>query len=118
MWIMTNTGFLSCVQNRNKPEQLLVRARAEGEIESIFPGADVFTDPNADYHFRAYICKEAVAKKIAEQILGIDYDNFKNSVRDHDLHHAYSGCWSVMHAYQRDMLDTEFSGPWGGMNIE
>lgn len=100
MWICTNQAFLSCVAHRNDPTKLLVRARMKGHIEAVFPDAEVFTDPEADYFYRAEILKPVVANVIANQISDIDYDNFKNSVSDDDLHGAYEDFWYVMHRLQ------------------
>ena len=49
MWIQLNNAFLSIVENRKKTTELLVRARVRGDIEKVFPEADVFEDNNADY---------------------------------------------------------------------
>lgn len=52
MWIMLNNAFLSIVENRNNKDELLVRARIEGDIERVFPEADSFQDEQADYKYR------------------------------------------------------------------
>ena len=44
MWIQFNNAFLSIVENRDNKLELLVRARIKGDIEKIFPEADVFED--------------------------------------------------------------------------
>ena len=55
MWIQFNNAFLSIVENRDNKLELLVRARIKGDIEKIFPEADVFEDDSADYKYRAFI---------------------------------------------------------------
>ena len=55
MWIQFNNAFLSIVENRGNKLELLVRARIKGDIEKIFPEADVFADDSADYKYRAFI---------------------------------------------------------------
>lgn len=102
MWIMTNTGFLSIVAHRHLPDDLLVRARRAGEIESIFPNANISRTPDADYLFRAVISRLEVAEVMAQRIQSIDYDNFKDSVYDRKLHDAYFDTWSVMQRYQTE----------------
>ena len=47
MWIQFNNAFLSIVENRNNKLELLVRARVKGDIEKIFPDADVFEDDSS-----------------------------------------------------------------------
>ena len=54
MWVVLNNAFFSIVQNENNEEELLVRARVKGDIEKIFPKANVFEDNYADYKYRAF----------------------------------------------------------------
>lgn len=100
MWICLNNSFLSVVQNRDDPSILLVRARVAGHIERVFPDAKVFTDPKADYLYRANIKRQVVAKTVAASIEKINYDNFKDSVEDDPLHVAYLKVWSTMEKLQ------------------
>ena len=96
MWICDNEGFLSIVKNRNDDETLLVRARTEKHLLSIFPYCELFTDAHADYPYRAYIDRNEVAEVIAMRLMQIDYDNFKGSVKDARLQGAYGGIWRMM----------------------
>jgi hypothetical protein len=96
MWLMFNNSFVSIVDKATKSGCLMVRARREGDIENIFPGASVQKTPGNDYLFRAEIDRGEIAKRIAEQVMGTEYDNFKDSVRDHKLHAAYNRVWNVM----------------------
>ncbi len=98
MWIFLNNAFLSIVAHRDKPDLLLVRARAEGDIERTFPDAE--TCPVADYRYRAELPRQEVATAIAERVSGIDYDNFKGSVQETDRHDAYLHVWSAMFSFQ------------------
>ena len=100
MWICLNNAFLSVVQDRDDPETLLVRARVAGHIQQVFPEAKVFTDPKADYLYRAFIGRKAVAQAVAATVENIDYDNFKDSVDDDQLHVAYMKVWSTMEKLQ------------------
>lgn len=100
MWICLNNAFLSIVAHRDQPEMLLVRGRREGDIEAVFPDAEVSVTPRADYLCRAVIPREVVADVIATQAQGIPYDNFKASVRDGALHDAYLSMWGVMRRLQ------------------
>ena len=103
MWVVLNKSFLSIVKNRNNEKQLLVRARVNGDIEKVFKTADVFQDANADYKYRAYIEKEIVASAISEEIINIDYDNFKNSVskNDNERKNSYMNVWSALYKLQK-----------------
>ena len=104
MWIVLNKSFLSIVKNRNNNEELLVRSRVNGDIEKVFKDANVFEDLNADYRYRAYIKRSEVAKTISEELLNINYDNFKNSVSKDDKNrlNAYMNVWSSLHKMQTE----------------
>lgn len=95
MWVCMSDCFVSIVDDGNVEGCLVVRARRKGDIEVAFPGADVKTLKGRDYQFRAHIKREVIAAAVAKQINEISYDNFKNSVEDDDLHHAYSSFWNI-----------------------
>ena len=101
MWIYTPTSFLSIVDKGDPTgKTLLVRARRAGDIEKVFPDADVQVGGGTDYLYRAWIDREEVANAIAESVRSIRYNNFKNQVSDHARHDAYMNCWSSMSAIQ------------------
>ena len=101
MWIQFNNAFLSIVENRDNKLELLVRARVKGDIEKIFPEADVFEDDNADYKYRALISKAKVAARMMLKITEINYDNFKNSVKETKRKNAYSNVWVELRKLQK-----------------
>ena len=96
MWIMTPTSFLSVVHKDCAPDELLVRSRMKGHIEAVFPGAKVTESTRTDYLFRAVLPRSVVAKALADQAMGLTYDNYKNSVKNHAFHDALSAVWSIM----------------------
>ena len=96
MWVMMNDSFLSIVAHRGRPKFLLVRARRAEDITVIFPGARVIEGKGSDYEFRAVIKRRVVEDAIAGEVARIDYDNFKNSVREPARHDVYMSVWSVM----------------------
>ena len=101
MWIQFNNAFLSIVENRYNKLELLVRARVKGDIEKIFPEADVFEDDNADYKYRALISKAKVAARMMLKMTEINYDNFKNSVKETKRKNAYSNVWVELRKLQK-----------------
>ena len=103
MWIMLNNAFLSIVENRNNKDELLVRARIEGDIERVFPEADSFQDEQADYKYRAYVLRKEVEKVLALKVSEINYGNFKGSIspKDRSRHDAYLRVWSEMYKTQK-----------------
>lgn len=96
MWICLNDAFLSFVSKDCKPDELLVRARRPGDIEKVFTKAKVTEYDKSDYQFRAVVKIVEVKAAMAGEVDRIVYNNFKNSVRDHDLHNAYNAVWGVM----------------------
>ena len=89
-------AFLSIVALREQLGMRLVRARVAGDIERVFPGAVVEETPARDYRFRAAIPCADVAAALASRLDAIDYDNFKDSVRETDRHNTYLQVWSRM----------------------
>jgi hypothetical protein len=102
MWIFLSDAFLSVVDKGDSSgKTLLVRARRNGEIEQIFPEAQVVEGGGTDYKFRARIDRTAVAERVAESITNISYSNFKSSVDDSSRHDAYMRVWDAMYSYQK-----------------
>ena len=101
MWIQFNNAFLSIVENRSNKVELLVRARIKGDIEKIFPEANVFEDDCADYKYRAFITKAKVAARMMLKTTEINYDNFKNSVNEIARKNAYSNVWMELRKLQK-----------------
>ncbi|MDP8244753.1 MAG: hypothetical protein P9L94_11770 [Candidatus Hinthialibacter antarcticus] len=102
MWIFTSNAFLSIVVHKNDPSIRLVRGRCNGDIEAVFPDANVFEDVAADYRYRAVIPVDDVACVLAKHVLEMDYTNFKNSIPNekHDYHNACLQVWQTMHGLQ------------------
>lgn len=105
MWIFLNNAMLSVVVPRArsaaaKKDYLIVRARCRGDIERVFPQAHVVENPFRDYVFRAMLPRAEVANAVAQSVMEIDYQNFKDSVSENDRHDAYLECWDAMNALQ------------------
>lgn len=96
MWVCFSDCYLSIVAKDCAPDELLVRARRDGDIERVFPGARVSVSLNTDYRCRARIKRADVAAALAARVAAIDYGNFKDSTRDDALHSAYMGVWSSL----------------------
>jgi hypothetical protein len=102
VWIFLSDAMLSIVQKPGDAEAgtLTVRGRVKGDIERVFPDAKVVEGAGTDYRFRASIPREQVAKAMHDQVMALDYSNFKGAVKDRARHDAYLRCWSAMHALQ------------------
>jgi len=110
MWIFLNNSFLSIVDNMDDPtgETLLVRARFKGDLEAVFTDfssldlLEVEETPDADYRFRTRLPRHCVASAIAQDILNINYPNFKDSIPEGqpNRYTAYVQTWAVMSKVQ------------------
>lgn len=95
MWVCLSNAFLSIIQPDTNPDVLRVRARRKGDIERVFPDAKVTRTPGRDYLYRAHVSRAEVQEAMVSQVAAIDYPNFKNSVKNDELHHAYGRFWSL-----------------------
>lgn len=103
MWIYTDKGFYSIVEDRNDPKLLLVRARVAGDIERLWPKAKVQHTQDRDYAYRARISRTSVSATLALAIREIDYDNFKDRVVEKgegERAYWYGRIWSIMTCMQ------------------
>lgn len=101
MWIFLSNSFLSIVDKGDPSDStLLVRARNAGDIEAVFPHAEVIEGGGTDYGFRARIDREQVAQIMADQVRAVTYPNFKSTVRERERHDAYMGVWDAMYSFQ------------------
>ena len=103
MWIFLNDAFLSVVADKADPtgDRLLVRARRSGDIERVFPEAEVFRVAGSDYAHRAWVPRRQVAEALAARVEAIDYPNFKNTIQDTGYHDAAMQVWGAMHRLQQ-----------------
>jgi len=94
MWLCFNNAFVSIVADREDESKLLVRARKAKHLRNLLgPQAKITETPERDYRWRAYVPRSVVSQILAQQCEGISYNNFKDSVRDHELHTMYSRWW-------------------------
>jgi hypothetical protein len=101
MWLCFNDGFLSVVADKNNPASLLVRARRKQDLLNVCgKDVEVLKDAGTDYRWRTFVDRKAFSALVAARIDKIDYTNFKNSVKDHDLHGMYMDFWSRHYRYQ------------------
>ena len=61
---------------------------------------EVLKDAGTDYRWRTLVDRKALSALVAGRVEKVDYTNFKNSVKDHDLHEMYMEFWSRHHRYQ------------------
>ena len=97
MWIFTSKSFISVVQKPGDTDMLTVRARVKGDIEALFPDAKAEVNKGTDYKYRAKVPREVVAKAVLDQVMALNYSNFKNTVKEKKRHSAYMDVWSAMY---------------------
>jgi hypothetical protein len=99
MWIFTNQGFISVVK-KGPEDAFMVRARDKKHLTALFPSKKVIETRQADYRWRCIIGQTELTAFMTRLSTSIDYDNFKNSIQDHEYHSACSKVWGVMYGYQ------------------
>lgn len=100
MWICLNDAFVSAVQDEARPGGLKVRARRREHLVRLFPGHKVHRSLGTDYEWRVFVSRDEFAALLAGRAAGINYDNFKDSVEDDDLHDLYARFWALHLDYQ------------------
>lgn len=89
MWVVTNTGLISIVEDRMDSSMVYVRARRKSDLISFISDVDVPFDiihsPNNDYDYRVHMSKSILSKILAELPSKINYSNFKNSIPKEDI---------------------------------
>jgi len=106
MWLFSKNNFLSIVEDKDDPNRLLVRGRLRGDIEAMFPLAEVIEGVGSDYLFRAFVDRTAVVKAVADTVTNIDYTNFKSANNKSRQAHLM-GSWQVMRDVQGDRYPDE-----------
>ena len=101
MWVFTQDGFISAVDNGHVPGKLAVRARDKKSLELLaaITTQEITQSKNSDYPYRVYVTKDEFTSFMVSHVDAIDYSNFKNrvySTRGSKFAHACSEVWSVM----------------------
>jgi hypothetical protein len=100
MWICFNDAFVSVVKDMQKPGNMLVRARRKLHLTKLFPKMKITESPKSDYRWRVSVPAKVIADLTAARIENIAYDNFKDSVKEKELHHMYALWWNDHYRYQ------------------
>ena len=101
MWICLNDAFISAVESDDDPSILKVRARKKEHLKQLFPERTIYTTKHTDYAHRVFVGRKAFTKMLAQRVAEIDYGNFKDSVKDNDLHNLYADFWELHWKYQQ-----------------
>jgi UDP-3-O-acyl-N-acetylglucosamine deacetylase len=99
MWVFTTSGFVSAVY-KDGALQVRSRDRKSLEILSKETAAAIIATPLADYPYRIAITNEQFSKWLSQQVIAIDYKNFKSEIADtrgYGFAKHLNKVWSVMH---------------------
>jgi hypothetical protein len=110
MWVFTVDGFFSAVQHRDTPGAVMVRGRAEADIQHLATrlGVPVQTTPGGDYGYRCTVPAVDWASYLTDTVAELDYDNFKAACHgEGDRDRAMMRCWAAMADFQNDRQNPE-----------
>ena len=101
MWVFTQDGFISAVDNKVKPGLLAVRARDRQSLEALseMAGSEIEFTPRRDYQYRTYVSREMLEDFVKLSIETLDYPNFKDRLyvsRGKQFAHAAGNVWTSM----------------------
>jgi len=110
MWILSDRGFVSIVEDRQDPGRLLVRARREGDLEAFLdclpdlrPEDKPVHTPDADYAWRVSLPRPMVSATLVKLASEVDYDNFKDAVaarQGYSRSRLYHDVWAILRRLQ------------------
>ena len=103
MWIFSETGFISAVQEFKDPDSLVVRARDYASLEQLAKslGRVIEHTPENDYPYRLHdVSKSDFILFLMQTVDVLSYTNFKSQAKatlQPEFTGALSKVWSVMH---------------------
>lgn len=108
MWLMTQHGFYSIVQNSQTEGEYFIRARVKRDLENLSQlmgwKKKVLRWASADYRYRLIVSREEMLAATARIAEAIDYSNFKGRIHQlpdqEDKSLAYGRVWATMEALQ------------------
>lgn len=111
MWVFTQDGFISAVDNGHVPGKLTVRARDRESLSllSDITGEEIHKMQQTDYPYRVFVTREQFSNFLTAHVETMDYRNFKSRVyatRGDKYAHACSDVWGTM----LSMTDEEAQG--------
>jgi len=112
MWLCLRDAFCSIVVDKDSPDRLMIRARRKKDLINVVgPDAEILDTPDRDYRWRTFIGRDQFKALMIGRIDLINYTNFKDSVKDGDLHRMYMDFWTRHKQYQSRDRSSHFA--WG-----
>jgi hypothetical protein len=111
MWIFTQDGFISAVNNKEAADKITVRARDKQSLALIseIVNQEIIQVNGRDYPYRVYATKEQLSEFLQAQVDVLDYGNFKDQVKVVRGQEFASACGAVWEA-MLDVTDDEALG--------
>lgn len=107
MWIFASRSFLYIAAHDSDQRLLTVRARFAGDIEDVFPEADVAEMHYEDYRFCVSLARERVCEVICQRVKDIEYQNLLQEVPSWDRQWAYRRIENFVRAEQEKIIHKE-----------
>ena len=103
MWLMTQHGFFSVIEDED-PAYLLIRARRKGDLENLSNlvtfKATVEDTKEADYRYSIRLKKGSARRLLAATFDRIDYPNFRDAISktpdQREKIFSYRQIWSTL----------------------
>ena len=113
MWIFTNKGYISVVKHNHDTGYVMVRARekqvlswlqeiAKAENLTVKP---IEYTPKADYQYRMMVHKLSFSCIMAKLIIGMEYTNFKDSIKNKDYGNLAMELWLTLKIWYADRFE-------------
>jgi hypothetical protein len=100
MYVFLPDAFVAIDEHEREPRLLIIRARIRGDIERLFPEADVVETIDRDYRFATSLPRERVAQVIGLRTAKLNYAHFFDAIKDEDRKQAYIQVWATMYEEQ------------------
>jgi len=115
VWLFTPFGFFSVVADRDKANQVIVRARVKGDLENLRTKYLPTLGPTVmlqmrDYPYRGFVSRDDLAAAMPKITQDITYTNFKNEVTKQQgdpRHDLYLRVWGVMKNAEEEIAKTK-----------
>lgn len=101
MWIFMQDAFLSVTEHESEPRLYVIGARVRGDIEHVFPEADVIEAVDGDYRFCTSLPRDRVVQAISLRLGKIKYPMFHTMISDAERKAAYINVWGAMYDEQQ-----------------
>ena len=101
MWLFTETGFVSVVQDKEDSNKMVVRARDKKSLQPLMDayGVKMVNLKNRDYPHRVFLTRKQFVDWLVESGETLDYNNYKTRVsqtRGHDFASPLHDVWATM----------------------